>query len=125
MQIFFSLLASVALTSASEQNAGSNMDILLVVLYCLPDHSMFTFTFHAALALCRAAACRLGRRAVAFAADSDPHVTSFLYIGYSYTCGACFKCVLAKLLENILGHAHPCPPPLHRCVAVYITAVPF
>ena len=36
MQIFFSLLASVALTSASEQNAGSNMDILLVVLYCLP-----------------------------------------------------------------------------------------
>ena len=36
MQIFFSLLASVALTSASEQNAGSNMDVLLVVLYCLP-----------------------------------------------------------------------------------------
>ena len=36
MQIFFSLLASVALTSASEQNAGSNMDILLVVLYFLP-----------------------------------------------------------------------------------------
>ena len=37
MQIFFSLLASVALTSASsEQEAGSNMDILLVVLYLVP-----------------------------------------------------------------------------------------
>ena len=36
MQIFFSLLASVALTSTSEQGAGSNMDILLVVLYFVP-----------------------------------------------------------------------------------------
>ena len=36
LQIFFSLLASVALTSTSEQGAGSNMDILLVVLYFVP-----------------------------------------------------------------------------------------
>ena len=35
MQIFFSLLASVALTSASDE-AGTNMDVLLVVLYFLP-----------------------------------------------------------------------------------------
>ena len=34
MQIFFSLLASVALTSVSD--AGTNMDVLLVVLYFLP-----------------------------------------------------------------------------------------
>ena len=45
MQIFFSLLASVALTSASEQNAGSNMDILLVVLYCLPVRLPCTYTW--------------------------------------------------------------------------------
>ena len=37
MQIFFSLLASVALSSiSSEQEAGSNMDVLLVVLYLVP-----------------------------------------------------------------------------------------
>ena len=37
MQIFFSLLGSVALTSvSSEQEAGSNMDVLLVVLYLVP-----------------------------------------------------------------------------------------
>ena len=37
MQIFFSLLASVALTSvSSEQETGSNMDMLLVVLYLVP-----------------------------------------------------------------------------------------
>ena len=35
MQIFFSLLASVALTSASGA-VGTNMDVLLVVLYFLP-----------------------------------------------------------------------------------------
>ena len=45
MQIFFSLLASVALTSASEENAGSNMDILLVVLYCLPVRLPCTHTW--------------------------------------------------------------------------------
>jgi len=35
VQIFFSLLASVALTSDSGA-AGTNMDVLLVVLYCFP-----------------------------------------------------------------------------------------
>ena len=35
MQIFFSLLASVALTSASDAT-GTNMGVLLVVLYFLP-----------------------------------------------------------------------------------------
>ena len=35
MQIFFSLLASVALASPADV-VGSNMDVLLVVLYFLP-----------------------------------------------------------------------------------------
>jgi hypothetical protein len=64
MQIFFSLLASVALTSASEQNAGSNMDILLVVLYCLPVRLPCTHTWLLSIdpCFCHAHQRRLGWR---------------------------------------------------------------
>ena len=64
MQIFFSLLASVALTSASEQNAGSNMDILLVVLYCLPVRLPCTNTWLLSIdtCFCHAHQRRLGWR---------------------------------------------------------------
>ena len=65
MQIFFSLLASVALTSASEQNAGSNMDILLVVLYCLPvrlPSHLFGCCLSIDPCLCHAHQRRLGWR---------------------------------------------------------------
>ena len=43
-----------------------------------------------------------------------------MHIWCSYTSVACFKCVLAKLLDNI-GHARLCAPPPHRCVAVDIS----
>ena len=36
MQIFFSLLSSVALSFSDDENAGSNIDMLLVVLLFLP-----------------------------------------------------------------------------------------
>ena len=36
MQIFFSLLSSVALSFSDDENAGSNIDVLLVVLLFLP-----------------------------------------------------------------------------------------
>ena len=36
LQIFFSLLSSVALTYEDDENAGSNIDVLLVVLWFLP-----------------------------------------------------------------------------------------
>ena len=36
MQIFFSLLSSVALSFSDDENAGSNIDVLLVVLLLLP-----------------------------------------------------------------------------------------
>ena len=72
MQIFFSLLASVALTSASEQNAGSNMDILLVVLYCLPVRLPCTHTWLLSIdpCFCHAHQRRLGWRCFSRARSS-------------------------------------------------------
>ena len=72
MQIFFSLLASVALTSTSEQNAGSNMDILLVVLYCLPVRLPCTHTWLLPIdpCFCHAHQRRLGWRCFSRARSS-------------------------------------------------------